>query len=508
MAVLTELFETNRIIVLTVYGQVFFVLGLAIALQSLKRSTLALARPLPWLAAFGIVHGFHEWGYLFIPIQSGYLPLPATEALLILQLVIKGASFALLLQFGVELLAALTRMPILARLRLLPAAAFLAWIGATLAVSAGLTGYVPDARAWLPEGRIQEALGQVGAPLAVGDVLARWMLALPGATLAAWGLLASAATVRRVARSSVGLGLRAAAGAFAVYAVVGGLIGLPAPFPPASVVNGASLLDVIGVPIEVLRSATGLVIAASIILALDLFEQETDRALAEARRRDLLGKERERIGRDLHDGIIQSIYAAGLHLDEASAALDPADEVPRARIRTVLTELERISGDIRATIFDLRTASLESLDAEEIVRSVADELRANTLVRLEVTVEGDRQSDLTTEQAAQLHRVVHEAFSNILRHARARHVSVRLACTRQKLQLEILDDGVGFDPTGAARQRGGRAQGLRNIRRRAELLKATVEVESAPGRGTRLSLTMPVATTRRPSDHAASTRSP
>ena len=71
---LAELFETNRIIVLTVYGQVFFVLGLAIALQSLKRSTLALARPLPWLAAFGIVHGFHEWGYLFIPIQSGYLP--------------------------------------------------------------------------------------------------------------------------------------------------------------------------------------------------------------------------------------------------------------------------------------------------------------------------------------------------------------------------------------------------------------------------------------------------
>ena len=82
MEALAELFETNRVIVLTVYGQVFFVLGLAIALQSLKRSTLALARPLPWLAAFGIVHGFHEWGYLFIPIQSGYLPPSLTEALL------------------------------------------------------------------------------------------------------------------------------------------------------------------------------------------------------------------------------------------------------------------------------------------------------------------------------------------------------------------------------------------------------------------------------------------
>jgi signal transduction histidine kinase len=330
MAVLTELFETNRIIVLTVYGQVFFVLGLAIALQSLKRSTLALARPLPWLAAFGIVHGFHEWGYLFIPIQTGWLPLPATEALLILQLIIKGASFAFLLQFGVELLAAITRQPILPRLRLLPAAAFLAWIGATLAVSAAMPGYVPNAEAWLPEGSITDALRQVGAPLAVGDVLARWMLALPGSVLSAWGLFASAVAVREVARPFVVIALRAAAAAFAVYAVVGGVIGLPAPFPPASVLNGGTLLDVIGVPIEVLRSATGLVIAVSIILALDLFEQETDRALAEARRRELLSRERERIGRDLHDGIIQSIYAAGLHLDEAGAARPDPHRAGRA----------------------------------------------------------------------------------------------------------------------------------------------------------------------------------
>ena len=496
---LRELFETNRIIVLTVYGQVFFVLGLAVALQSLKRSTLALARPLPWLAAFGIVHGFHEWGYLFIPIQSGYLPLELTEALLILQLIMKGVSFALLLQFGVELLAAITRYPILPRLRLLPAAAFLAWTGATLAVSAAFLGFRPDAGAWLPEGRIDEALANIGAPLAIGDVLGRWMLALPGAALAAWGLLASATAVRSVARPPVVLGLRAAAVAFGFYAVLGGLIGLAAPFPPASILNGASVLDAIGVPIEVLRSAAGLVIAVAIILALDLFEQETDRALAEARRRELLAGERERIGRDLHDGIIQSIYAAGLHLDEASAALEPSAEVPRARIGTVLQELERIGDEIRTTIFDLRSASLETRDAEEIVRAVADELRANTLVSLDLQVRGAWRPELSAEQAEQLRQVVHEAFSNVLRHARAAHVTVRLTCSRRRLQLDIRDDGIGFDPeAAAARERSGRAQGMRNMRRRAQLLEASLETRSQPGQGTELSLTMPVATSRRP----------
>jgi signal transduction histidine kinase len=499
MGPVTELFETNRIIVLTVYGQVFFVLGLAVALQSLKRSSLALARPLPWLAAFGIVHGFHEWGYLFIPIQSGYLPLPATEALLVVQLVMKGASFALLLQFGVELLAAITHLPILPRLRLLPAAAFLAWMGATLALSAGVAAFVPDASAWLPEGRIDEALARVGAPLAVGDVLARWMLALPGSALAVWGLLASAAAVQAVARPPVVLGLRAAAVAFGVYALVGGVIGLPAPFPPASILNGGTVLQAIGVPIEVLRSVTGLVIAVAIILALDLFEQETDRVLAEARRRQLLATERERIGRDLHDGIIQSVYAAGLHLDEAGAALDESTEVARARIRTVMGELERIGGDIRTIIFDLRSASLETRDAEEIVRAVAEELRANTLVALDVTVAGAWRAELTGEQAVHLHQVVHEGFSNILRHARASHVRVRMTCSRRHLQLEIADDGAGFDPDAAvARERRGRAQGLRNMRQRADLLNATLSIQSAIGRGTELSLTMPVATIRRP----------
>jgi signal transduction histidine kinase len=498
MGALAELLETNRIIVLTVYGQVFFVLGLAIALQSLKRSALALARPLPWLAGFGIVHGFHEWGYLFIPIQSVYLPLPLTEGLLVLQLIMKGLSFALLLQFGVELLAAVSNLPVLGRVRLLPAVALLAWGGATLAVSAAAGPYTPDASAWLDEGRIGPSLEALGAPLAVGDVLARWMLALPGAALAAWGLTVSAAHVRPVARPPVVLGLRVAAVAFAAYALVGGVVGMPAPFPPASVLNGAALVEATGVPIEVLRSFTGLVIAVAIILALDLFEQETDRALAEARRRELLARERERIGRDLHDGIIQSIYAAGIHLEEASAALDPAAEVPRSRIRTVMGELERISGDLRRTIFDLRTASLETLDPEEIVRSVADELRANTLLAVDVEVAGGWTPRLAPEQAEQLRQVVHEAFSNVLRHARARRVGVRLVTSRRRLLLEVADDGVGFDTAeAAARGRTGRGQGLVNIRRRAELLGAALNLESAPGRGTRLSLTMPVSATRR-----------
>jgi signal transduction histidine kinase len=78
-------------------------------------------------------------------------------------------------------------------------------------------------------------------------------------------------------------------------------------------------------------------------------------------------------------------------------------------------------------------------------------------------------------------------------------VSARLTSERERLQLEIADDGVGFDPADAlAREQSGRAQGMRNMRKRAELLGAALDIRSAPGHGTQLSLTMPVATRRRP----------
>lgn len=509
MGWLAELFETNRIIVLFVYGQVFFVMGLAVALQSRHRSKLPLARPLGWLAGFGIVHGLMAWGYLFIPIQAGFLPQPVIEILLVLQLLMKPVSFALLFQFGVELLlsthegAPVRRVMGQPWLRLIPAAVAVLWGIATIALSTTVAaGFTPEPGPWLPANDIGPALAGVGSPLAVGDVVARAMLAFPASAVVAIGLRRTTRLLGPMAGPGVATALGAASIAFVVYAVLAGLVPLPAPFPPASVLNSQTVLDTVGVPIDVFISLTGLAIALAVIRSLELFEQETDRALVDARRRELLLRERERIGRDLHDGIIQSIYAAGLHLEQASAEVGSERPTTRERIGTVMGELNRITGDIRSTIFDLRSGELEARDAEAIVLAVADELQAHTLLKIEIGSEGHFRPRLRPEQAEHLHHIVTEAFSNILRHAHASRVRVHMSCSRRRFTLEIRDDGAGFDPSAADEhgRRGraqGRAQGLANIRRRAELLEAEVDITSARGQGSRISLTMPVATTRR-----------
>jgi signal transduction histidine kinase len=504
---LAELFETNRIIVLSVCGQVFFVMGLAVVLQSRRRSQLPLARPLGWLGAFGLLYGLMTWGYLFVPIQAGWLPEPVVEALLVLQLLMKPVSFALLFQFGVELWIA-TREPehplptIMGQpwLRFVPAACIVLWAVATVALSTTVAeGFIPDVGPWLPSPQIADALAGVGAPLAVGDVVARYMIAIPASLLVALALRRTTRLLASISGRGVTLALSAASIAFVVFAVVGGLVPMEAPFPLASVLNDQIVLATLGIPIEVFVSVTGLAIALAVIVSLELFEQETDRALAEARRRELLLRERERIGRDLHDGIIQSIYAAGLHLEQASAEIGGDGAPAKERIATVMGELNRITNEIRSTIFALRSGEMEARDAEAIVLAVADELQAHTLVKLDVSSDGLFRPRLRADQAEELHHLVTEAFSNVLRHAHAERVNVHMGCTQRRFTLEITDDGIGFDPAAAApRGRRGRAQGLANIRRRAELLDASLEVESAPGRGTRLSLTMPVATSRRP----------
>lgn len=487
MDALADLFATNRIIVLSVYGQVFFVMGLAIALQSLKRSTLPLARALPWLAAFGIVHGLHAWGYLFVPLQSGYLALPLTEVLLFVQLAAKGISFALLLQFGVELLGPTGGRGALPRW--LPAVLLLAWGGATAAVSATVSAHVPSPGAWLEAGRIGEALNAVGASIAVGDVLARWMLALPGALLAAWGLWTSAAHVRLVARPPVMAGLRTAAVAFGAYAVVGGLVGVPAPFGPAPELSGSAGGAVLGIPIEVLRSIAGLVIAVAVITTLGLFEQETDRAILEARGRELLARERERIGRDLHDGVIQSIYAAGLHLDGIGSSLEEEAEEPRAGIHRVMGELDRTISEIRGYISGLEDDGSDGLDPAATIAAVAAEMDLSSLLVFDLRVPDAWLPPLTVANAEELRQIVRAAFSNTLRHARATRIETRLWTKGDDLRLLIHDDGTGFDAAAAAAS-GGR--GLGNMRGRAELLGGALAIRSGTGRGTTVSLTMPL----------------
>lgn len=467
---LAQFFQTNNVLVTFVYGEAFFVLGLAIALQSRKHSQLVLARRLWLLASFGFIHGVYEWGAVFIPIQQTYLPASAISILKVLQLVIEAASFLALLQFGVELIAFGYK-----RLRWLSTVPALVFLGWALVI-------------FIAETQIHVTLDDV---LVLGDILARYSMGVTGTLAAAWGLWWQAEQVREMDLPRIANYFRVAAYAFIAYAVTTAIVP-QADFFPASVLNYTSVLNTIGVPVPVFRAILGAAMAYLIIRGSEIFDIETDRLLEEVAQARAVTVDRERIGRELHDSIIQSLYAAGLMLEDASLTIDEDTAQAKERIREVISALNRAIRDIRRYILDLRgEISLGNLSdgLNELVRT----FRIDTLIDAALQVKGDIRTALTREEASHVLTIAREALTNVSKHAQATRVDLTLDYRSDEIELDIADNGVGMTKGGNGRGAGaGEHQGLRNMQERARIIGATLTVESEPGKGTCVRLLIPL----------------
>jgi signal transduction histidine kinase len=470
---LREFFQTNEVILYFIYGQVFFVTGLAIALQSRKHSRLELAGSLPYLAAFGLTHGLVEWGYVFIPLQAKYLSAPAMLIMELAQLFLLALSFVFLLVFGLRLNAP---RPVPHR-----------WVWGIPGLLFGLWSGVLFV-AWVFH------WGSDGQLLLLGEIALRYFIAFPGGLLAAYGLRRQA--LRHIAPLElphIVSFLRTAGIALAFYSVLAGLIVPPASFFPANLLNYALLDRAIGIPSPVFQSICGLILAYAIVRAMEVFELEISRRLEGMARAQALAADRERIGRELHDGTIQSIYAAGLMLEDVALTLDEGPGAARAKVQRVMAALNATIQDIRRYIFDLRD-ELEGSDLTEGVGKLLQDFRVNTLLPAEFTVQGEENPLLSWERRQHCLQIVREALTNVARHAHASKVDVRLVWAADTLSVRISDDGTGFDPCAV----DGQGQGLRNMRERTRLLGGELLVQGRPGHGATLTLAVPYE--RRPGE--------
>ena len=199
-------------------------------------------------------------------------------------------------------------------------------------------------------------------------------------------------------------------------------------------------------------------------------------------------EEKIRLGHDLHDGIIQSLYAVGLTL-ESVRALRPSDaaEADR-RLEQSRAALNTTIRDVRSYITGLAPDSLRSGSFAQALDSLLEELRAGRAVRFDVKIDDAATTLLSPEQAVDALQISREAVSNALRHGGASLITVRVLQAEREVCLLVQDNGVGFDPT--IRRDGG--HGLTNIRARVERLGATVRLTSQPGDGTRVVVTLPL----------------
>ncbi|MDR7483994.1 MAG: histidine kinase [Armatimonadota bacterium] len=216
----------------------------------------------------------------------------------------------------------------------------------------------------------------------------------------------------------------------------------------------------------------------------------------EANRAELLSKlitahedERRRIARELHDEVSQSL--TGLMMAITAAESLPSDAL-RSRLAAIYATAEATLEEVRKIIHDLRPTMLDDLGLVSAVRVCARNLLEASGIRLTFDASGFGTRRLPAAVESTVFRVAQEAITNIARHARASAAVVVLRLSEGVLVLAVEDNGVGFDPGQVLGGREGRGVGLLGMQERAALVGGRLAIESSPGGGTRIRLTVPL----------------
>jgi signal transduction histidine kinase len=201
-------------------------------------------------------------------------------------------------------------------------------------------------------------------------------------------------------------------------------------------------------------------------------------------------EERDRIARDLHDGIIQGIYAVAVSLEDVPDLMKENPDEGIERIDRAIDALNLTIRDIRNFILGLRSEFLGGADLEAGLATLAQDFGLNTPIDVELDLDGGRDAAraLTLDHRVQLLQMAREALSNAARHGRASLATVRVESDPSEVILTVEDDGVGFDPAAVA---ASGHLGLANLRDRAERMGGSAVIDSRPGAGTRVIIRLP-----------------
>jgi signal transduction histidine kinase len=198
--------------------------------------------------------------------------------------------------------------------------------------------------------------------------------------------------------------------------------------------------------------------------------------------------ERNRLARDLHDAMTQTLFSLRLTLETAASTAADDPEATARHVQAASALVEATFRELRTLIFELRPPALEVDGLAETVRKHLDVVGRAHGLTVRVTTTCDRR--LPAEVEGAVYRIVQEAMNNVVRHARASTVDVRLSVDDRLAVVEIADDGIGFDPE--ARTIRSRHLGLTSMRERAQAAGGTCTIASSPGAGTTVRVEVPL----------------
>ncbi|HBP63096.1 MAG TPA: hypothetical protein DD730_02215 [Desulfosporosinus sp.] len=455
----------NLIIIYFGYGLTFFTMGLVILLQYKQFSRITLAKNMWLLGAFGITHGLAEWGVMFTSLKIN-LVLQVNTLFWdrLIEVIILYISFLFLFEFGVRIIASVIKK--LQWLRYLP------WIlGGVWFINFVFFGFADV---------------NIDYWLLTSEAWSRILICFPGALFASIGFLLQTEELDRLKVPQLKILLIRVSLSFLFYGLVAGLVVPNAPFFPFNW-SPHLLSQYAPFAVPVVRSLAGGAMAYFSIRVMGTFYYEYRRLLEGAEKNETLSKERERISRDLHDGVIQSLYAIGLEVEEVSYLTSESPHQARKSLENVINRLNGVILDIRFFIQDLRLSHRFQGGLKQQLEAQLDHFSCVTQISGQLILDPSiNELSLTSEQLDHLHHIIQEALINIAKHAEAKEAQIQVKIVSNFLEISVKDNGKGMELSTSLTPLTG--IGLKSIQKRVQILGGECSWESAPGVGTRLNL--------------------
>lgn len=488
---MTSFFIDNFILVYFFYGLAFFSMGLAVFLELGHSSELGFSRALWPLAAFGLIHGSHEWFEMFLLIHDHLNKGNVGIWIYSVRLVMLALSFLMLLAFGALLIQGTNN-----RKTILYAGLVAGGIWAV-----GLV--------WILNFDLPLTERQIA-----GDVYTRYALAVPGAILTGWGLINQRSRFIREGMRGFGLDVTLAAFAFIFYGVIGQVFASPSMIFPSAYLNAEVFIQWFGFPVQVFRAMMAILAAVFIIRSLRAFEVENTIRIEEMRKAQLAEhkrleelrvellhrtvktqeNERQRIARELHDETGQTLTALGMGLRGLTENIK--DNPERAIQQAAKLEGVASAGihELQRLVSGLHPPQLDDLGLVAALRWYAGEVSNNSGINFTV-YSPVSNLEIPLEMRVTLFRIAQEAVTNIVRHSLANQASIRLQTSDQEITLQVEDNGRGFlyDENQLMQPIKGRTcWGLVGMIERASLVGGTCKITSRIGKGTVVDVNIPL----------------
>jgi len=196
-------------------------------------------------------------------------------------------------------------------------------------------------------------------------------------------------------------------------------------------------------------------------------------------------KERQRLSRELHDGIGQSLVSVKMKLE---SLLYMDEKVMKEQISRIRTDFDQIVEEIRRMSNNLMPSVLEAFGIIFAIRNLCVETSDQTGLKISLDFKGDFES-LNKTIKTYIFRIAQEAINNTVKHARATRVELVLIRQKEEVLFKIRDDGKGFNPREV---QTGSGHGMNNMRERVNLLNGSIDIESHVNEGTRITINIPL----------------